>query len=332
MLEHGGSINNAAQHYGIPANQWLDLSTGINPNGWPVPNDLPASLWAQLPQDNDGLIATAHDYYQSDSLLTLAGSQAAIQTLPTLRSASHVGVLSPAYAEHAHAWQQAGHTVMELEAEHITASLAELDVLIIINPNNPTGQFFSPQQLLEWHQTLSAQGGWLIVDEAFIDVTPEQSLSYLCPKKGLIILRSIGKFFGLAGLRTGFILAEQSLLQALKERLGPWPIAAMSRYISKLALADEQWHHHTRHLLLSQGKQLKQVLGEAHLQPQGQCSLFQWVETAQAQQLHEQLAQSGILTRLFSHNSSLRFGLPQTDYDWQRLQLALSTLEVSSTP
>ncbi|MDB2705462.1 threonine-phosphate decarboxylase CobD [Pseudomonadota bacterium] len=331
MLEHGGNLNSAAKHYNIPLNEWLDLSTGINPNGWLVPPSLPAVLWTQLPQDDDGLIAAAQDYYKCESLLAVAGSQAAIQTLPKCRPHSRVGLLSPAYAEHAHAWQQAGHEVITLDAEQITASLSGLDVLIIINPNNPTGQRFSALQLLKWHETLSAHGGWLIVDEAFIDVTPELSLSHLCPKNGLIVLRSIGKFFGLAGLRTGFVLASKELLLILKEQLGPWPIAAMSRYITSQALTDKQWQQQNRQLLISQGEKLTQLLHKVGLSPQGSCSLFQWVQTDQAEYLHQKLAKMGILTRLFSQPASLRFGLPQSDHDWQRLQSALSTLAISRT-
>ena len=331
MLEHGGKLNRAAKHYDIPLNEWLDLSTGINPNGWPVPKSLPANRWTQLPQDDDGLMVVAQDYYQCESLLAVAGSQAAIQTLPKLRTHSRVGLLSPAYAEHAHAWQQVGHEVTTLEIEQISASLPDLDVLIIINPNNPTGQRFSAAQLLTWHETLSTDGGWLIVDEAFIDVTPECSLSHLCPKTGLIVLRSIGKFFGLAGLRTGFVLAPKELLLTLKEYLGPWPIAAMSRYITAQALADKQWQQQTRQSLLNQGGKLSQLLHKVGLSPQGDCSLFQWVQTDQAEDLHQKLAKMGILTRLFSQPASLRFGLPQSDHAWQRLQLALSTLAISRT-
>jgi len=329
MLEHGGKLNHAAKQYGIPINDWLDLSTGINPNGWPVPTSLPAQLWSQLPQNDDGLIATAQDYYQCESLLAVAGSQAAIQTLPKLRSASRVGVLSPAYEEHAYAWQQAGHTIINLTPDTISATLADLDVLIIINPNNPTGHAFSAEELRDWHNILAAKGGWLIVDEAFIDVTPEQSLSYFCPQSGLIVLRSIGKFFGLAGLRTGFVLAEPTLLNKLAEQLGPWPIATMSRYITQQALADKSWQKQNRHQLIEQGKHLNHLLYKAGLSPQGSCSLFQWVNTSRAEYIHQHLAETGILTRLFTEPNSLRFGLPQSASDWQRLENTLSTLAIS---
>ncbi len=328
MLEHGGKLNSIARRYDIPLESWLDLSTGINPNGWPVPDSLPSSVWSELPQNDDNLLHTARHYYQCDSLLAVAGSQVAIQSLPYCRPRSRVGVLSLAYAEHQYAWQIAGHEIISLNSADIDDQLATLDVLIIINPNNPTGHLFSQKQLHDWHQQLAQHGGWLIIDEAFIDVTPENSLSQHCPQAGLIVLRSIGKFFGLAGLRIGFVLAERSLLNLLAERLGPWPIATASRYITQLALADIQWQYDSRQSLPQISQRLSHLLSSNGLTQLSGCALFQWVQTTDAEQLHQKLAQQGIYTRLFTQPNSLRFGLAKTTQDWQRLNVALQELTV----
>jgi cobalamin biosynthesis protein CobC len=329
MLEHGGELYRASEYYAIPLNEWLDLSTGINPNAWPVPNELPATLWSQLPQQDDGLITAAQTYYQCESLIAVAGSQAAIQTLPTLREPSRVGILSPAYAEHAYAWQQAGHEVISISSETVANLINQLDVLIIINPNNPTAENFSSEQLLAWHQQLAEKKGWLVIDEAFIDSKPKHSLANHCPIQGLIVLRSLGKFFGLAGLRIGFVLAEQALLNQLAEKLGPWPIAHASRYIAQQALQDTTWQQQCRIGLIKKGKRLKQLLSKFGLSPSGSCDLFQWSKTKRAPSYHQQLAQQGILTRVFDSPASLRFGLPKTEHDWQRLQSALQQLDLS---
>lgn len=329
MLEHGGNLYRASEDYGIPLNEWLDLSTGINPNGWPVPIELPTTLWSQLPQQDDGLITAAQSYYQCESLIAVAGSQAAIQTLPYLRKLSRVGIISPAYAEHAYAWQQAGHEVLSISSDSVENRINQLDVLIIINPNNPTAEQFSAEQLLSWHQQLAANKGWLIIDEAFIDSTPELSLANHSPRQGLIVLRSLGKFFGLAGLRVGFVLAEQKLLNQLSEKLGPWPIAHASQYIAQLALQDKTWQLQCRIDLIKKGNRLKQLLSNFDLSPSGSCDLFQWLKTNKAQSYHQQLIQQGILTRVFDSPASLRFGLPKTEHDWQRLQRALQQLDLS---
>lgn len=318
MLEHGGQLRNAAKYYKIPLRNWIDLSTGINPNGYPIPN-IPTECWQRLPENNDGLLIAAQNYYQAESLLAVAGSQAAIQMLPFLYPYSNVGILAPAYAEHKACWQQAGHQLIPLTPENIESHLSLLQVLIIVNPNNPTGHLFSPQQLLDWHRILQAKNGVLIVDEAFIETCSSHSLSHLAPQTGLIILRSVGKFFGLAGIRCGFVIAMPKLLALLEEKLGAWPLSHPSRYIATKALTDRQWQQQMLITLSQQGQQLQKLLQSQNLNPTGSHALFQWVKTPLAEILHQQLAQQGILTRLFTEPKSLRFGLPKNEQEWQKL-------------
>ncbi len=321
-LHHGGRLRAVAKHYNLPLEDWLDLSTGINPNAWPV-KDIPAAIWQRLPEDDDGLVEAAGDYYAAPSLLPVAGSQAAIQALPQLRQACQVHILNPGYAEHSHAWQRANHNVKTVTAEQINAVVANTDVLVIINPNNPTGVVFSIEQLLDWHKQLAKRGGWLIVDEAFMDATPEQSVAPYSASPGLIVLRSLGKFFGLAGARVGFVCAHETLLTQLDAILGPWPISSASRWLAIQALQDHIWQENTRHNLIKESKRLQSLLSLHHLSPDGGCAFFQWVEVSCAETIYEKLLQHGVLTRLFSVPQSLRFGLPGTEAEWGRLDDAL---------
>ncbi|MCW9023888.1 MAG: threonine-phosphate decarboxylase CobD [Gammaproteobacteria bacterium] len=327
MFKHGGNIADAMIRYGIPESNWLDLSTGINPNGYPVKN-VPAHCWRDLPQDNDGLIDTAKQYYGCDSLLPVAGSQAAIQNLPRLRQPGRIAVLSPAFFEHAKAWQAAGHEVVPVRANKINEILDSIEVLVLVNPNNPTGECFTPEQCLDWYQRLAAKDGWLIVDEAFMDVTPEQSLAGFSNREGLIVLRSIGKFFGLAGIRLGFVLSNEQLLTNLQRYLGPWTVNAPARYIARQALQDQHWQQQTGQNLLNAEKELIQVLEKNGLSPGGGTVLFQWLTHPHAEDIHEALAALGILTRYFpaehTGENSIRFGLPGNDEQWLRLSAALA--------
>lgn len=326
MLEHGGRLRVAAQQYVIPLTDWIDLSTGLNPHAWPVPERLPLAVWQRLPEEQDGLEAAACAYYAAPALLPVAGSQAAIQALPGLRSHSRVGILAPAYAEHAYAWRQAQHQVLDISAEQIEAQLDHLEVLVLVNPCNPTGIRFAPEQLLQWWMRLQARGGWLVVDEAFMDTTPELSLAAHTQQPGLIVLRSLGKFFGLAGIRVGFVLAATSLLTQLREVLGPWTVSGPARWVAEHALCDSHWQQQTRQRLLSDGRHLAALLSAHGLAPTSGTALFQWWQHAHALQVHEQLAQQAILTRYFAQPSSLRFGLPANQSDWLRLQTALQQL------
>lgn len=318
---HGGRLLEAAHRYGIPPGDWLDLSTGLNPHGYPPP-PVPAHAWARLPQDDDGLIEAARAYYGCASLLPVPGSQAAIQLLPRLRPPGRVAVLTPMYAEHAHAWRRAGHAVTELPAAAL-AKAADFDVLVLANPNNPTGERFAPATLLALHERL-APGGWLVVDEAFVDATPQDSLAGHDTRAGLIVLRSLGKFFGLAGARVGFVLAADDRLTAIADALGPWSLAGPARHVAKAALIDQSWQGRMRTALPAQGARLKTLLAAHGLPPTGGCALFQWLCMPHAAALHEALAQRGILTRLFAPPASLRFGLPGDEPDWRRLDKALA--------
>ncbi len=322
-LHHGGRLREAAARYDLAVDEWLDLSTGINPNGWPVPA-LPAACWQRLPELDDGLESAAADYYGNRNLLPVAGSQAAIQLLPSLRPKGRVGMLAPSYAEHAQAWRRAGHEVVELTSDRIDEALAALDVLLLVNPNNPTGECFSARQLMQWHQQLQQQGGWLLVDEAFMDAQPDQSIVPCCGEEGLVVLRSLGKFFGLAGIRVGFAFAWPLLLKRLQRELGPWHVSGPAREVARRALLDVAWQQETRKRLQEEGSRLSVLLERAGLSPAGGSSLFQYIVHPDALRLHESLARAGIFTRLFEQPSAIRFGLPGSEMDWVRLEEALT--------
>lgn len=322
MLDHGGRLRQAARRYDIALADWLDLSTGINPNGWPVPV-VPAQSWLRLPEDDDGLQPAAEQYYGASSLLAVAGSQAAIQILPRLRSPGTVAVIAPGYAEHAHAWRQSGHRVLPVAPENVDDVIPQTNVLVLVHPNNPTGTWFGTEQLLDWHAQLATRNDWLIVDEAFVDATPERSLAPFTPRAGLIVLRSLGKFFGLAGARMGFVLAERNLLDPMHSLLGPWSVSGPTRWVAARALADRGWQQTARQRLTHASERLAKLLARHRLAPSGGCALFQWVRTGDALPLHERLARRGVLVRLLAEPPSLRFGLPANEADWARLDTAL---------
>ncbi|MGV8917446.1 MAG: threonine-phosphate decarboxylase CobD [Pseudomonas sp.] len=327
MLEHGGRLRGAALQYGIEESDWLDLSSGIAPWPWPIP-EIPIRAWARLPETDDGLEIAACDYYGVPQLLPVPGSQAAIQALPRMRRAGKVGVVSPCYAEHSAAWRSNGFLVREVLEHEVDFFLDSLDVLVVVNPNNPTGLNIPVERLLGWHTRLAQRGGWLVVDEAFIDNTPGLSLSAQAWRVGLIVLRSFGKFFGLAGVRLGFVIAEPRLLKLLERHIGPWAVSGPTRIIGQVCLTDVEGHRLQRARTEQASERLAQLLTLHGLQPQGGCALFQWLTTPLAVHLHEFFARRGILLRLFMqsgspHHSSLRFGLPAEEADWLRLEKAL---------
>lgn len=327
MLEHGGNLAAAAKQYDIPLENWLDLSTGINPDGYPIV-DIPAAAWQKLPIEDDGLIEAACAYYGCQFSLPTAGSQAALQILPQLRAATKVAMPKFMYQEHAYAWQRAGHEVIKFDFFPDENIIQQADVLLLCNPNNPTATKFSAAELLGWHAALAARGGWLIVDEAFIDATQERSVAKYTHLDGLFVLRSLGKFFGLAGARVGFLLGEELMLKQMQEAIGPWSITGPSRLMAKQALTDKAWQEKMRVQLAVNSQKLATLLTKYNLTPMSGTALFQFVPTKEALALQQHLAQQGIWVRLFSDTpglsarAALRFGLPPVD-GWGRLESAL---------
>jgi len=308
--QHGGQLKLASERYQIPLEEWTDLSTGINPDSYPLPA-VPESVWQRLPETNDGLETAAAAYYGSTQLLPVAGSQEAIQLLPELREPCRVGIISPAYHSHQQAWTNAGHKVFEISVEQLDKTLDNLDVLLLVNPTNPTTHRYSLEQLGHWHQQLQQRGGWLVVDEAFMDLTPEGSLIRPQAKAGLIVLRSIGKFFGLAGIRLGFVWAEEAILKGLAERQNDWSVSHPARWAGRLALSDFEWQRKQRIKIPQLMAGLKIRLAAIYQCEVVDAGLFAYVILGREEAIeeHERLCKTGVLTRLFKEAGALRFGL-----------------------
>lgn len=328
MLEHGGNLQEAIAQFGRPREQWIDLSTGISPQPYPVPV-LAADAWHRLPENRRELIDAAQAYYGAPGLLPVAGTQAAIQALPRLRVPSRVVVAAPAYAEHAYRWALAGHSMREVAYDALESAVDHYDVMVICNPNNPTGARVQPEVLLEWAGRLGERGGWLVVDEAFGDTMPDMSVARWTQRQGLIVLRSVGKFFGLAGLRLGFVAAHDALLDRLAEALGPWAVSGPAQEIGYAALSDKAWQMTMRRHLLESGARLQALL-ENHAIGSSGSALYQWWPEPRAEEFRRHMAQRGIWVRLFTRGASgIRLGLPANEEGWHRLEQALADWPVA---
>lgn len=331
-LEHGGRLGEAVHRWNRPHHEWLDLSTGINPIGWAVPT-VPASVWQRLPEDDDGLETVLRRWSgapPSAGCVPAPGSQAAIQTLPKLREPCRVGIPVPGYEEHAYCWARAGHDVVPISMESVSADagddeswLESLDVLVWINPNNPTGFEVSRDRLLNWHERLNRRGGWLVVDEAFMADGGGESLLPVSGKAGLVILRSLGKFFGLAGLRAGAVIGDPKITGRLASALGPWAMSGPARYLMAKALADLGWQKQMAEWLSQRSARLQHLLESVGLTGVSGTHLFRYCVFQQAHTFADALASEGILVRRFDEPLALRFGLPGSEGEWQRLSEAL---------
>lgn len=334
-LIHGGQLQKVAEQFNIPAEQWLDLSTGIAPISYPIPY-IPVSAWQQLPQPSNKLIEAAKTYYQCSELVITNGSQAIIKALPALyqqeyADACDVYLPERGYKEHAHAWRVAGYTLrFYQESLPDITQLSVNSVVVIINPNNPTGRSFDRELIQQYHQALTALNGLLVIDEAFIDVMEkEQSYGSLAKDKHVLVLRSFGKFFGLAGIRIGFLIANDHWCNTFKELLGPWQVNGPAQTIAQQALVDTQWHL-TQKAKLKQLRQTQQEMFQ-RVFPTGLITdikgsdlfltlRFQQQDTAK--EIYHLLCQQAVYCRLADEQDTLRFGIAKTD-ELKRLETAL---------
>jgi cobalamin biosynthetic protein CobC len=327
-MKHGGDLTEAMARHGGATADWLDLSTGINPNTWPVPRDLAATLWQRLPSRaaEDALRNAAREAYGVPDGVSVAiapGTQALIQWLPRLALPGSVAISAPTYGEHAAAWTFAGRdaicppSMIELPA-HIRHA-------VVVNPNNPDGRILDFATLNQLSGIVHARGGWLIVDEAFADVVPECSAVALCCDHPVIVLRSFGKFFGLAGLRLGFAIAQPAIIERIATALGPWPCSGPALAIGCAALRDRGWADRTRKALDEQARKLDEVLTAAGFAVVGGTPLFRLACHRDAQAVHALLAHRHVWCRRFDGAADrLRFGLPPDDLGLKRLAQALA--------
>lgn len=323
---HGGDLAWAADRYPAAERPWIDLSTGINPSPYPAA-PLPEAILARLPTPelDRRLRAAAAIYYgvgDPNAIAAAPGSQVLIQLLPRLRPPGRVAILGPTYSEHIACWTAGGHTVSSITT--LDDIPAQCSVVAVTNPNNPDGRIVAPEHLAEVADRLARCGGWLVVDEAFADTAPQASFVQEAARRGLIVLRSFGKFFGLAGVRLGFALAAPPLADALRAALGPWAVSGPASWIGARALADATWITATRTRLDGEAARLDALLTEAGLRTVGGTALFRLVETAAAADLFEHLCRRGIFVRHFAENPSwLRFGLPADAAAAERLGSAI---------
>lgn len=321
-VPHGGDLADAAHHVAAPREGWLDLSTGINPH--PYPAELHAAPLARLPQrrDLEALLAAARKAYRvpdEAGIVAAPGTQAIIQWLPHVLPARDVVVVGPTYAEHAAAWRR---TARVVEAP----ALRPADLAVVVAPNNPDGRRPPRRALLDY--AADGTGIRLVVDEAFGDLSPGETLA---GAPGTLVLRSFGKFYGLAGVRLGFAIGPAAVTERLADALGPWAVGATALHVGAAALGDAAWADAMRARLATERAALDAVLAGAGLAVVGGTDLFRLVETPRAAALHRALAERGIWTRRFEAQPQwLRFGLPGTALS--RLEAALTEIAAKTAP
>lgn len=327
-LEHGGDLAAARRQFPDAPQPFVDLSTGINPYPYPLPA-LPPEVFARLPDPaaQMRLTAIAARTYGAPSAahaVGAPGTQILLPRVAALVPPGRAAILGPTYSEHARAATLAGHAVLEART---LDELCDADLAVVVNPNNPDGRVVGKERLLALAQELKARGAILVVDEAFMDVgPPEASVAGEVHRGNIIVLRSFGKFFGLAGLRLGFALAAPEVAARLDAGLGPWAISGPAIAVAERALADSAWMDATRNKLSGAAARLDGLLADAGVEVAGGTSLFRLVRTPSAGRIFRHLGTAGIIVRAFREQPAwLRFGIPR-ETEWESLRSRLATV------
>ena len=321
MKDHGGNLDAAIAQYGGRPDDWVDLSTGINARAYP--SDPPSKrAWSALPTQSDKnrlTDAAAEAFATNAPIVALAGAQAAIQAVPGLLHPTSATVLEPTYNEHAGALRAAG---WQVSATDHLGGLAGADLAVVVNPNNPDGATHAPADLLE----LARETGLLVIDESFVDCVPGLSAAgHLSDAtENVIILRSFGKFYGLAGLRLGFAITGAALAGRIEAMAGPWPVSGAAIDIGVQAYRDDRWQAATVARLQHDARRLDGLAAQAGWPLVGGTPLFRLYETPNARAAQHQLAQARIWSRIFPYsNNWIRLGLPDGAPAWRRVEAAL---------
>jgi cobalamin biosynthesis protein CobC len=325
-LAHGGDLAAARRRFPAAPKPFVDLSTGINPHPYRLPR-LPADAFARLPDADAtaalaGAAAQAYGAPSAAHVVCAPGTQILLPIVARLVPPGRAAVVTPSYGEFARAVALAGHRVI---AARDVAEIGDVELALVGNPNNPDGRLFAGDDLSALAKRLRGRGGILLVDEAFMEVGPAgESLAPDVAIGNVVVLRSFGKFFGLAGLRLGFALAAPQLAHGIAAVLGPWAVSGPALAIGAAALADKTWIERTRKRLAAAAKKLDAMLTGGGLDIVGGTSLFRLARTTRAPALFDHLGRAGILVRCFPEQTEwLRFGLPADADAWRRLQRAL---------
>ena len=331
FAHHGGRLGVARSLFPDVPQPWVDLSTGINPRPYPAPR---ASQRARnrLPDPTElarleALAAMAFGVDDPSRVVATAGSECALRLLPQVVNLKAAVIVGPTYGSHADAWTRSGALTHTIGRDEMHSHAQRAVCLTIVNPNNPDGHIVARPQLLALHESLRQHGGMLIVDEAFADVAPEISVAGQAgadEAPRLVVLRSFGKFFGLAGLRLGFVVAAEPIAAAIRGLVGEWPVSSDALAAGLAAYADPRWAERERATLRKSAQRLDELLVRNGFEVAGGTSLFRLARASDARDRFARLLAAGILVRPFDFDPHLlRVGLPRGREQWHRLAAAL---------
>ena len=270
-MSHGGNIYEAARVTGRPLTRIVDFSASINPLG-PSSRALRAvtsalRLLSHYPDpDSTALrngLADRHGVIPEQMLIG-NGSSEIIQLLPRALSLRSALIIGPAFSEYARSMLlEGGHSIavnakraeqyrvpIEDAIRMIHKKKTKIEAVFVCNPNSPTGQGVSPEDLGKLVEAVSSCGAWTIIDETFVDYCEERSiLPRLNRYSRVVILRSFTKFYALPGLRIGYAVSDEKTVARLRAQQPPWSVNTLAQVAALSSMADVSYARRSRRFM-----------------------------------------------------------------------------------
>ncbi len=261
---HGGNIKVLAESAGVKAKDLLDFSANINPLGPPqwlrplINSQIESLIHYPDPACSELTGAIAHHYQVNEEEVLIGnGSTELIYQIPRALGNRQALVPIPSYRDYVQAAEQSGMTVEKIvlrEEDDFRPDLALLearlkndDLVILAQPNNPTGITVEAKALRRMAQRHPSS--WFVIDEAFADfIEGLDSLTRDRPSN-VIVLRSFTKFFAIPGLRLGWALADPEIAKKVRAVLPPWSVNTLAQKVGEAALSDRTYAEQTRALV-----------------------------------------------------------------------------------
>ena len=316
MTGHGGNIYRAAEETGIPVSSIIDFSASVNPLGVPdsvaevIRENIP--LIAHYPEPFAEALANqvgAHLVIDPQTILCGNGSTELIYLVARALAPQRVLIPAPTFSEYERACGMISGTScihlalsrengFAIDVEAFIAAMSGCDMAFLCNPNNPTGRLLGRDAVHAIAQAAHRIGCCLVVDEAFIEFSPGQSVVHEVAKNSqLIVLRSLTKYYALPGLRIGYAVLPAALMPRMQGQKEPWTINNLAQKAGIAALHDRQYQDRTMTVIAEEKKYLEQGLSSLKIDRIPSAANYYLIRMDNARPVIASLREKGILVR-----------------------------------
>lgn len=317
---HGGNRLEISRRYAIAEDAIIDFSSNINPLGCP-------SSVRPLVRNGVALLTAYPDSHclelrealaaawgcSSQHIIAGNGSTELIHLLPRVLRPRRALIFTPTFSEYEASLRAAGcaiHTIslrdgegFRMPAREAISFLPRVDVLYLCNPNNPTGTLAEPNLLAALLAAAEKQKVLVVVDEAFMDFAPDHSLVRSAGRRNnLLVLRSMTKFFGIPGIRLGYLVGPPQLIKRLYRHKEPWTVNTLAQKIGIACMAEHRFAAETRRFVAAERAYLfSRLQSIPGLQPIPSAANYLLLKITcrrlSSAIVYEELARRGILVR-----------------------------------